>query len=249
MLGSHFIIKNDHKPLYKLFGKDKPVPNTCSARVLRWALKLNQFDYKFQFLSGKENVQSDFLSRVPLPDTVHVNEPYDLVFSIGSVNTNFIDFSTVKEHSSRDGHFVLIMKYIKHGCPNKIDPALSSIKSLIPRMTICRGCIMFNDRVFLPTSLRQTFLHMLHLTYPGMVAMKSIPRELVWYPGMDRDIEYLVSNCPSCQQHRPKPLQNSFITWPAPSRPCHGRECTLTTSFLKTLSVSLQLTRNLIILK
>ena len=145
MLGSHFIIKNDHKPLYKLFGKDKPAPNTCSARVLRWALKLNQFDYEFQFLSGKENVQSDFLSRMPLPDTVHVNEPYEFVFCIGSVNTNFIDCSTVKEHSSRDAHFVLIKKYIKHGYPNKIDPALSSIKYLIPRMTICRGCIMFND--------------------------------------------------------------------------------------------------------
>ena len=114
---------------------------------------------------------------------------------------------------------MLIMKYIKHGCPNKIDPALYSIKSLIPRMTICRGCIMSNDRVFLPTSLRQTFLHKLHLTHPGMVAMKSIARELVWYPGMDKDIEYLVSNCPNCQQHRPKPPQNSFITWPAPSRP------------------------------
>ena len=73
--------------------------------------------------------------------------------------------------------------------------------------------------MFLPTSLRQTFLHKLHLTHPGMVAMKSITRELVWYPGMDRDIEYLVSNCPNCQQHRPKPPKNSFITWPAPSRP------------------------------
>ena len=88
-------------------------------------------------------------------------------------------------------------------------------------MTICRGCIMFNDRVFLSTSLRQTFLHKLHLNHPGMVTMKSIARELVWYPGMDRDIEYFVSNCPNCQQHRSKPPQNSFIfiTWPAPSRP------------------------------
>ena len=112
-----------------------------------------------------------------------MSEPFELVFSIGSVNTNFIHCSTVKEHSSRDAHFVLIMKYIKHGCPNKIDPALYGIKSLIPRMTICSCCIMFNERVFLPTSLRQTFLHKLHLNHPGIVAVKSIARELVWYPG------------------------------------------------------------------
>ena len=60
LLGSHFIIKNDHKPLYNLLGKYKEVPNTCSARVLHWALKLNQFDYEFQFLSEKDNLIMNF---------------------------------------------------------------------------------------------------------------------------------------------------------------------------------------------
>ena len=32
-------------------------------------------------------------------------------------------------------------------------------------------------------------------------------------------LEKEVVNVQNCQQHRPKPPQNSFITWPAPSRP------------------------------
>lgn len=220
LLGSPFIIKNDHKPLHTLFAKDKSVPHTCSARVLRWSLKLSQFDYVFHYSCGKDNVQSDFLSRLPLPETVINSEPFELVFSLNSVNDTFIDHSIVKEHTNADPDLLLLIDYIKQGCPNKINNTmLSGIKALIPYMTLCKGCILYKDRVFLPTTLRQEFLQKIHSDHPGIVAMKSIARELVWYPGIDKDIEYLVSNCPNCQAHRVKPSQNSFITWPTPTRP------------------------------
>ena len=219
LLGSHFIIKNDHKPLHSLFARDKPIPNTCSARVLRWALKLAQFDYIFQYSCGRDNVQSDFCSRLPLPETVEESEPFELVFSINLVHDDFIDHSIVKAESERDPIFVLLMNYIRQGCFNKIDSSLSSIKSLIPYMTICKGCVMYNDKVFLPLALRHVFLKKLHINHPGIVAMKTLARELVWYPGINRDIEYLVSNCPNCQAHRIKPPQTSFVTWPTPPRP------------------------------
>ena len=70
LLGSPFTIFNYHKPLFTLFAKDKPVPISCSHRIQRWALKLSQFDYKFVYSKGSENVHSDFLSRLPLPETV-----------------------------------------------------------------------------------------------------------------------------------------------------------------------------------
>ena len=70
LLGAKFLILNDHKPLQTLFAKHKPVPHSCSARVQRWALKLTQFDYEFVYARGADNVQSDCLSRLPLPDSV-----------------------------------------------------------------------------------------------------------------------------------------------------------------------------------
>lgn len=62
LLGAKFLIFNDHKPLHSLFAKFKPIPNSCSARVLRWALKLSQYDYHFEYSKGIDNVQSDCLS-------------------------------------------------------------------------------------------------------------------------------------------------------------------------------------------
>lgn len=220
LLGSHFTIKNDHKPLHSLFAKDKAVAHTCSARVIRWSLKLSQFDYNFQYSCGKDNVQSDFFSRLPLPETVEDSEPYELVFSINSINDDFIDHSVVKTESERDPQLVLLKNYIMQGCPNKLNNELSGIKALIPFMTICKGCILYKDRVFLPPALRHVFLQKLHCNHPGIVAMKSLARELVWYPGINKDIAYLVSNCPNCQAHRIKPPQQSaFATWPKSTRP------------------------------
>ncbi|KAH9497382.1 hypothetical protein DERF_013377 [Dermatophagoides farinae] len=37
-------------------------PNT---RIMNWALKLNQYNYKIEYISGKENTEADFLSRNP----------------------------------------------------------------------------------------------------------------------------------------------------------------------------------------
>ena len=219
LLGAKFKIFNDHKPLHSLFSKFKAIPNSCSARVLRWALKLSQYDYEFVFSRGVDNVQSDCLSRLPLPHFPAESEPYELVFLVNSVHKELISYETVKQHSNLDPSFQLLQRYIKHGCPQKIvDPVLSPIKCSISRMTLFKGCILFQDRVFIPPSLRSTILAKFHENHPGIVAMKCLARELIWYPGLDKDIEQVVRNCQICQSVRPKPPQNSHVSWPLPKQ-------------------------------
>jgi len=38
-----------------------------SARVQSWALTLSAYDYKVQYIPGKENAVADMFSRLPLP--------------------------------------------------------------------------------------------------------------------------------------------------------------------------------------
>ena len=56
----------DHKPLITLFGEHKPVRQLAAARIKRWALLLAAYDYTIEFISGKDNVYADFLSRKPM---------------------------------------------------------------------------------------------------------------------------------------------------------------------------------------
>ena len=64
--GRSFKIITDHKPLLGLFG-DKPTSPLASARMARWQMVLAAYDYTIEYKRGKEHLNADGLSRLPLP--------------------------------------------------------------------------------------------------------------------------------------------------------------------------------------
>lgn len=219
LLGSKFIIANDHKPLHNLFAKNQPVPNSGSARIQRWALKLSQYNYEFVYSKGSDNVHSDCLSRLPLSDTVTESEPYEIVSTLQNLESDYISCKDIKIHTDSDPDLVTLKQYIKTGFPNRVNnPVVAKFKSMFPNLSIARGCIMFQNRVFIPQSLRKPVLDIFHENHPGVVGMKSLARSLIWYPGLDGDIASLVLNCKICQSVRSKPPASN-IKWPVASRP------------------------------
>lgn len=222
LLGSVFTIHNDQKALANLFAHDSGVPSSCSSRIQRWSLKLSQYNYVFSYSKGKDNVTSDCLSRLPLPETVIECEPYELVCTLDALDENTqttITCDDIKTQTDLDPDLRELKLFIKNGCPDRIsNPNLSKMKSMIPQMTILKGCIMYCNRVLVPKSLRRTVLQQFHEGHPGISGMKSLVRSLIWYPGLDKDVEDLVNSCMICQTVRAKPPQNKNIEWPVPPR-------------------------------
>ena len=219
LLGSEFVIHNDQRPLQNLLASNKGIPTTCTARVQRWALRLSQYKYKFLYSKGEHNILSDCLSRLPLPDTTIVSEPYELVFTINSLNNHTITSEHIKQETALDPNLTELKQYVKYGCPSRIaNPELSKIKGLISQMSIMNGCILFNNRVVVPHSLQNEVLQQFHTDHPGITAMKSLARSLIWFYGMDKQIEDIVNNCDICQSVRSRPAQVN-IEWPTPVRP------------------------------
>lgn len=61
LFGRQFLIETDHKPLVWLFSlKD------TNQRLIKWRLRLEEFDFKIQYKKGKENSVADALSRIEL---------------------------------------------------------------------------------------------------------------------------------------------------------------------------------------
>ena len=157
---------------------------------------------------------------MPLPETVSELEPYELIFAIESLDNTPITHDMVKEYTDRDQNLTQLKLFIKHGCPHTIkNKELSQYKTHIRHMSIMKGCILFHNRVLIPLNLRSRVLNVFHSDHPGIVAMESLARSLIWYPGLDSDIENLVKACKVCQSVRNRPAQNSHVTWPTPSRP------------------------------
>ena len=146
LLGAKFNIRNDQQPLGKLLAYNSGVPSTSSARIQRWALKISQFHYVFQYSKGSANVNSDCLSRLPLPETIHECEPYELIFVLDNIDAHIITCDNIREQNDKDKNLVELEHYIKHGTPSCIKNSESSkYKSVLPQLTIVKGCIMFNQ--------------------------------------------------------------------------------------------------------
>ena len=57
----------------------------------------------------------------------------------------------------------------------------------------------------------------LHEGHPGISRMKALARTIMWWPGIDHDIENTVNKCSDCQLVRPAPPAAPLqpLTWPA----------------------------------
>ena len=78
---------------------------------------------------------------------------------------------------------------------------------------------MWGIRVVVPGSLREAVLNQLHDCHPGIVRMKSIARQFVWWPGIDSDIESTSKSCHTCAIHRDNPAVAPLHPWIFPEKP------------------------------
>ncbi len=64
--GTKFLVRSDHRPLSYLFSLKDP-----NSRLTRIRLDLSEFDFRVEYIKGKENVGADALSRIYMKDLIN----------------------------------------------------------------------------------------------------------------------------------------------------------------------------------
>ncbi|XP_077511870.1 uncharacterized protein LOC144122168 [Amblyomma americanum] len=82
-----FTLVTDHQPLLGLLRPDRQTPPMAAARIQRWALFLGGYQYKLQYVPGKQLLTADALSRLPAPtmEPGTDGEPPEYVLSLESL--------------------------------------------------------------------------------------------------------------------------------------------------------------------
>ena len=75
----------------------------ASARVQCWALTISAYNYKVQYVPGREHANPDMFSRLPLPEQPkEVPLPEELVFLMESLEISPITVKQIKVLTDQD---------------------------------------------------------------------------------------------------------------------------------------------------
>lgn len=218
LLGRKFSICTDHKPLLGIFGREKPIPDLVSARMLRWALTLNTFDYTLCYRPGKEMGNVDSLSRWPTPCNSNDEENEEDVFLFEQVDITGINSKEIAKETGKDQILSKVKFFLLHGWPKVIDHQLLPFHRKRENLSLNKECILWANRVVIPKVMQKDILNILHEGHNGIVQMKMMARAYVWFPSLNNDIENMVAQCDICQLHRNNPPCTEH-EWPKPSKP------------------------------
>eukprot|EP00731_Ephydatia_muelleri_P003073 Em0001g3073a len=225
LVGRHFMVYSDHKPLQYLFSESRPVPAMASARIQRWALTLSAYNYHIVYRSAKEQSNADGLSRLPVEEAPKETFlPGEMVLTLGA----FLDegcpvtVSSIRAWTAKDPILARVKGLILGGWPAgdiKLSGELRIYQQRAMELSVQDGCVMWGSRVVIPPVGCAHVLQLLHEGHPGITRMKALARGVVWWPGIDSELESKVKVCEACQANRKSPPKAPLHPWEWPSKP------------------------------
>lgn len=217
------IVESDHKPLESIFKKSL---NSVPARLQRMMLKLQGYNLIITYKPGKYMYIPDTLSRAPLPDlyndkltTAVLNQ---LKMVINNMPISQDKLTLVKGETRKDERLKLLLEYIEKGWPNhkyNLEKKLSYYWSMRDELYCVDGVIFRNKQVLIPKSLKKQMLNLIHDGHLGIDRCKRRAREVLFWPGIAKDIEDYVKRCKVCQENSNKPSKEPMVLVPIPDAP------------------------------
>lgn len=197
--GCRVTIASDHQPLKWLLTLKTP-----TGRLARWALKIQGFNVRIEYLPGKQNVVADTLPRPPLEDETD-----------DAVSISLIEIS-IPGYSAAD----VRREQLKDPDLEKIIRSFEDARNEDYARWTGRGFIMSNGVLYrysdtedldeaqlvVPSHEREKIMNEYHdkdtaAHYGAERTYQRISRRYYW-TGMRRYVTEYVKNCPDCQRYK-----------------------------------------------
>jgi len=219
------LVITDHRPLIKILG-DRTLDEITNTRLFRIKQRTLPWSFRIIHRPGKTNSAADATSRHPCNQDVD-----ETLLSSGDIleirhlesitsdltSTLSISWDEIVKATDQDPELSVLREHLQNGrpCPSE------SIKysSVWEQMFISEGALIFNDRVVVPSTLRQRALEILHSAHQGTSRMEARARSLVYWPGINQDIQAIRNNCSKCNQNAPSLAKPTHIPSRIPSVP------------------------------
>lgn len=209
LIGKHFQMETDHKPLLSLLGAQ--TLDALPPRIQRFRMRLMRYSYSISHVPGKHLWTADTLSRSPVKakETLQdkellesTNIYVDMLMDNLPASNNFLE--QLREELERDSVCARVMQLCEEGWPTHFnsEPALRLYWAERAFLTVHDGLLIKGDRLVIPATMRIDVLTRLHEGHQGVVKCRQRARQSVWWPGLSQQINELVLNCRTCCQVR-----------------------------------------------
>ena len=221
-----FIVETDHKPLIPILN-NKSLQD-MSPRIQRMRMCLLQYNFFATHIRGKDLIDADCLSRSPVDMPTEVEETAEKEVEM-YVNLVYNELPATEERLNKiklavkeDEELQETIREMQSGWKQEKNTYKGSIRiywKCKDELSLVRGLLLKGRRIVIPKTLRRGILQEIHMGHLGENSCKSRARQSVYWPGMNKDIENLVSNCHICISMLPNKSKNSMIIRELPTRP------------------------------
>nr|XP_023660029.1 uncharacterized protein K02A2.6-like [Paramormyrops kingsleyae] len=220
--GRHVIVESDHKPLESIMKKSLAA---APPRLQRMILQLQRYDFTIIHKPGKDVPVADTLSRKSLTDQDDsLREGMDMqvhtVYS--SLPVSNAKLENIRKETENDLQLMVLKKTIKEGWPavrRSCPQTIAEFWNHRDELTQMNDILFKGEKIIVPTSLRRQMLSRIHVGHMGIEKCKQRARDVLFWPGMNRQIEEMVERCPICIEHRASNKKEPMISHKIPDRP------------------------------
>ncbi|KAF2900613.1 hypothetical protein ILUMI_05573, partial [Ignelater luminosus] len=128
------------------------------------------------------------------------------------VNEIPLSHKDIAYFTNKDKILGTVKQYVQNGWPRSIQDDSKHYFSMREDINIDLGCLTFKNRVIIPNTLKEEVLQLLHEGHPGVVKIKGLARNYVYWQGINKDIENKVKSCECCQINSNQ-VQTPVFSW------------------------------------
>ncbi len=229
----HFTVITDHHPLIPILNNHR-LDEIKNPRLQRLKSKIMAYNFTAQWVKGVLNNAPDALSRNPVFDPMphelmaecdpHGNLDSSIaeIRAVSSSDHNGIRLQDLRQQAEVDQEYQQVQHYICNGFPDhrhQLPEQCRRYWNVRSQLALDDDLIVYGCRLLIPSAMRPQVLQELHASHQGAVRTKLRANLIVYWPGINNDIENTIRSCKQCQDHLPSQSKEPIITKPRPSRP------------------------------